>query len=141
MSSERDMRKRVVRALRSLDAVSIENGVGVGTPDVNFAGGWLELKAIDDWPAHPETPVRVDHFRQEQKIWLTRRSLAGEFAGLLLKVGGDWLLFDGAAAAIYVGRLTQADLRRIALRAWDGGLNETDFCKLVTECSRAIKTR
>lgn len=41
MSSEKDMRKRVVSALKTLHAVSVENGVGAGTPDVNYAGGWL----------------------------------------------------------------------------------------------------
>lgn len=117
MSLERDMRKRVVAALRPLHAVSVENGAGAGTPDVNCVLGWLELKSIDGWPARPETPVRVPHFTPEQRLWLIKRCEAGGAAWLLLKVGRDWLLLWGETAARIVDYSTADELAaaRIAI--------------------------
>ena len=72
MGLESTMRARVVKALRSLHAVSVENGVGVGTPDVNCTTCWIELKAVTkaNIPKREDTPVRLPHFTQQQKIWL-----------------------------------------------------------------------
>ncbi len=131
MSAEKTMRKRVVRALRALDAVAVENGCGVGTPDVNFVGGWVELKSVAAWPARPATPLRVEHFTQEQRLWLARRTRAGGIALLLLKVGDDWLLFTGSVGAQVVGRATKADLFRVALRSWPGGLDDEDLLAML----------
>jgi hypothetical protein len=133
MSSERDMRQRVIRALRPLHAVSVENGVGPGTPDVNFVGGWLELKSVDKWPAHEDTPLRVDHFTQQQKVWLIKRIKAGGVALLLLKVDNDWLLFDGHVAAHIIGRRPKESLMDLALTKWLDGLDEKDFRQFIVE--------
>lgn len=119
MSLERGFRQRVVKALKSLDALSIENGVGAGTPDVNFADGWIELKSIDDWPKRPATPLRVDHFTAAQRAWLRVRCLRGGRAFLLLKVGPEVLLFRGDVAAEVLGTTTREELYGRAERRWD----------------------
>jgi len=109
MSLEKGMRKRVVRALRPLDAVSVENGVGAGTPDVNHKYGWIELKSIEAWPKRGG-PLRIEHFTPGQRAWLAKRTKAGGLAHLLIKVENDWVLLDGIVAALSVGELDRDQL-------------------------------
>lgn len=135
MSSEKDMRKRIVRVLRELDAVSIENGAGVGTPDVNFVGGWLELKSVDDWPARKDTSLRIEHFTAQQRVWLAKRRRAGGAAFVLLKVENDWLLFDGMDAALVLGKRSQSELWDIAVASWPGGLDEEELLECLKKIS------
>jgi hypothetical protein len=114
------MRGRVVRALRSLDAVAVENKVYPGTPDVNYSVGWVELKWLPRWPkGSDQSPVRVKHFTPQQRVWLKRRWRKGFHAYLLLQVGREWLLFDGETAALHLGKVTQPRLRELALVIWD----------------------
>ena len=116
--SEQEQRQRVVKALRRLDAFSVENHVGVGTPDVNYLHGWVELKCLDKWPKRPGTPVKLHHdLTLEQRIWLKRRWAAGGEAYVILQVQKtqDWLLFDGPTAARLIGTATQGQLRDAAL--------------------------
>lgn len=135
MSSEREMRQRVVGALRPLHAVSVENGVGVGTPDVNYAHGWIELKSVERWPKDPAGVLRVEHFTPAQRIWLRARQQAGGLSWLLLKVDRDWLLFRGDAAAETVGVSDRWTLIERASKVWTGGLDEGDLLAFLG-CSR-----
>lgn len=118
-SSERDMRKVVVRLLKPLHAVSVENGVGIGTPDVNCSLGWIELKSVDQ-PARPGSPVRAPHWTQEQKLWLRAREAAGGLAALLLKVGDWWILLDAETAYEIVGKVPLGRLLDECRFAWRG---------------------
>lgn len=104
------MRQRVVRALRPLHAVSVENPAHPGTPDVNYCHGWIELKAASWWPERVATPLRVPHFTQQQKIWLMRRHRAGGRADVLLMVGNEWLRFSAEAAFEHLGKCNREDL-------------------------------
>jgi hypothetical protein len=122
MSTERNMRKVVVDALRTLHAVSVENGVGVGTPDVNCSLGWIELKSLDDWPARAETPVKFAHFSPEQRLWITKRCQAGGFAWVLLKIAHEWFLLWGETAAVAVDYLTREELGLIAIDVFRGDI-------------------
>jgi hypothetical protein len=112
------MRARVTHALRPLDAIAVENAVLPGTPDVEFIGGWVELKSADRWPARAETPLRLEHFSPEQRAWLRRRCRRGGNAWLLLRVGTEWLLFPGETAAAILGTATKAELLAAARRFW-----------------------
>lgn len=128
------MRQTVIRLLKPLHAVSVENGMThPGTPDVSYAGGWIENKAMEHWPVKPETPLRVDHFTPQQRIWLIRRRRAGGRAFLLLTVGRDWLLFDGAVAAECLGKVPQHTLYTLAAATWIG----TPLAKELIECLTA----
>lgn len=129
--SERQMRQRVVRALRVLDAVSVENSAHAGTPDINFTEGWIELKDIDKWPKYPDTPLRVHHFTPQQRVWIRRRAKRGGNVWVLLRVAHDWLLFDGVVAAIHLGHRTRAELTALATRIWHKNLNEAELRRLV----------
>lgn len=110
-------RSALVKSPRD-DAVRVENPAWPGTPDVHWCcsgvEGWLELKQVAGWPARGGN-LAVDHFTAQQRVWLIRRSRAGGRVHLLLKVGVDWLLFEGATAAQVVGRTAQDRLCSSAL--------------------------
>ena len=104
------------------DHVRVENPAYPGTPDVNyyFAGvdveGWVELKALPKWPKRASTPVRVDHFTQQQRVWLLRRAAAGGRVYVLLRVDEDctYILLDGVTAARHLGNVPKAELISLA---------------------------
>lgn len=125
------MRARVIKALRSLDAVAVENSARPGTPDVNFVEGWCELKDVEKWPRNVYTPLRVRHFTPQQRIWLARRYKKGGNVWLLLRVQHDWLLFDGHTAAEHLGLRTRAELTALATRVWHKRLDEHEFREIV----------
>lgn len=136
MSSERDMRRKVIRALRPLNAISVENGVGIGTPDVNFVDGWIELKSVEKWPADPDKPLVIRHFTQQQRVWLVKRCRAGGVALLLLKCANDWLLLDGEDAARLIGRATREELIATSHAVWPVGIGIHD--ESLVECLKSI---
>jgi hypothetical protein len=127
------MRGRIVKALRELDAVSVENKVYPGTPDVNFAEGWVELKWLRYWPRNAEdSVVQIRHFTPQQRVWLKRRWNRGGQAFLLLQAAQtDWLLFDGLTAAQAVGRANRPELFERALKTWKT-LNEKELKECLT---------
>lgn len=116
--SEKGMRQRVVRALKSLDAISVENPAYPGTPDVNYIGGWLELKWKRHWPKGADTPLRMPHFTPQQRVWLTRRARKGGTALVLLQVGQEYLLLLPDDAADFLGNSPRWRLRKLAI--WSG---------------------
>jgi hypothetical protein len=131
--SERDQRARVVRALKRLHAVPIENRVGApGMPDVNFCEGFIECKWLRSWPKGETTLVRLPHFTLQQRTWLARRWAVGRSAWLLLQVKKEWLLFTGQDAKDYVGLLTRDGLYRVARARWNCGLGDRELRECLT---------
>lgn len=121
--SEKQLRRNVTRILRDagLDPVAVENVAHPGTPDVNYADGWIELKQLDTWPVRADTPVRIEHLTAQQRIFLLRRCKEGGAAWLLLQVGGNFLLFEGDLVGPDFGRtLTRDELLHLARKAWIG---------------------
>jgi len=120
--SEKSQRTRVTRALKPLHGFAVENVCLPGTPDVNCTLGWIELKWIEDWPARASTPVRLEHYTPQQRIFAQKRGRAGGLSLLLLQVEStqDWLLFDGPTAARIVGHVPRAELFEGALAHWVG---------------------
>lgn len=116
MSSEKQMRRNVVEILRKagLDARPVENPCDPGFPDVEYIGGLLELKEVERWPSKASTPLRVEHYTQEQRIWHDRRARKGGRIHVLLQVGSEFLLFRGRIAAEVLGNVPQAELRSAA---------------------------
>ncbi|MCP4994038.1 MAG: hypothetical protein GY934_09700 [Gammaproteobacteria bacterium] len=94
--------------------MSVENPALPGTPDINFILGWVELKYAEDWPARENTTVRIEHFTQQQRVWLMRRWFKKGACWLCLQVSKtrDWLVFTGKVAYEHVGRegVTRKDL-------------------------------
>jgi hypothetical protein len=91
---------------------------GAGVPDVNLTFGWIELKYANRWPPRLG-PLRIDHYTKEQRGWAIERIQAGGKVFLLLKVGkNEWLLFNGAVAAIELGKVTRERLYEKCLARW-----------------------
>lgn len=132
MAETTTMRPRVVRALRRLDAIPVENPVWPGTQDVNFADGWIELKWLREWPARPHTIVTVDHFTAGQRLRQRQRSLVGGNTWLLLQVRQEWLLFRGQVAADILGRVPRQELIERAHAYWPRGLNDEELLRCVS---------
>jgi hypothetical protein len=124
---ESRMRQRIVKILKPLHAVSVENSCGSGTPDINFTGGWLECKCINTWPKWYADVVKVPHFTPQQRLWLTQRTNAGGYAEVVLKVGRSWALLPGKEAAEHLGiDWTKHEIITQAVW-WKAGLNEQEF--------------
>ena len=79
----------------------IENVVGAGTPDLHCSNGviefWLELKQLDEFPARDSTPVlSSDTIRASQKAWMNCWTSRGVIAFVLVKIGPEYYLVNGA---------------------------------------------
>lgn len=125
--SEAHMRRRVVRWLKPLNAIPVENPAQPGTPDVNYVEGWIELKKLNNWPKGADTIVKVDHFTPQQRAWLKFRRLKHGRAFLLLQVKNEWLLFEGRKAAELLGLVPRHRLEAEALRHWRKGLQPDEL--------------
>ena len=124
--AETDMRHDVVKELNSYgwDAFSVENKCGLGTPDVNYLHGWLELKWLRAYPKRESTIVTFDHWSQDQANFLMRRHAAGGNAHLLIKCRREWLLYEAQPAADYINATTREQLWRFASRKSNQGLQK-----------------
>lgn len=121
--SEANYWSKIRPMLLGWDPIRVENRANLGTPDVNHIHGWLELKYATKWPARPDTPLVLEHFTAQQKVWLRRRCHSGGTAHLLLGVGGDNLLFWGETAAMHLGKLPKDELIDAAENYWPRGSN------------------
>lgn len=119
-----------------LDPVRVENPAHPGTPDVNYREGWLELKHADRWPPrggplqlpHPPTPG--------QRAWLYRRWQAGGACFLLVRVGQEWLLFEGLwVHAIWSQGLTTRE--ELTTRAFKTFNHPREVAAFLSEYKRA----
>lgn len=131
--SESAMRKRLVKALAPLNAIAVENPCLPGTPDVNYVEGWIELKWLRNWPKRADTIVQLDHYTAQQRIWALRRRKAGGQCWFLLQCGREWILMDGAVAAMYAGKSTKAELIEHAVAYTDNGLTANDMISLLEQ--------
>lgn len=80
-----------------LDPIRIENAVQSGTPDVEYIGGWLELKFAQKWPSRGG-PLKLAHYTPQQNAWLLRRHAAGGRAFIVLKVARSWYVLPAGEA-------------------------------------------
>lgn len=136
-SWENDQRKHLVRIMRPLHAVAIENGVGVGTPDINYRDGWIECKSVDQ-PARADTVVRVDHFTAHQRLFHRMRRQAGGVSLVCVKVGTMWLLMDGQVAAEVLGRVNIERLVERSVATWNHKPQRKEFLDCLKRiCDRA----
>ena len=146
MSAESDQRAKVINWLRILNAVSVENPVGPGTPDVNYGGildgvrveGWLELKSVDKWPVREETSLRLPHYSPQQRVWHARRHRVGGMVHVLLKVADDWILLDGVTAAKELGKCNKQRLIAVSCAYWASAPGE-DLVTCLRNISADVK--
>lgn len=116
--SEKALADRVMKILKPLHGIRVENPCLPGTPDVNCVGDvWIELKQQDKWPVKPETPLKLDHdYTPQQRLFAEKRITRGGKVYLLLQVDRDYLLLRGfPEAAELIGEATQAELKAAAI--------------------------
>lgn len=129
--AESDMRKKVIKALSSLDAVAVENKVGPGTPDINYIGGWIECKWLRRWPKKGGT-VKIDHYTPQQRVWARRRAHCGGRVFMLIQRGREWILLHGPVAADILGESTREEIIESSLRYWNKGLVDDELMEAIT---------
>ena len=116
MSENKQTRGELVKALRSLNAIPVENRVRSGTPDVNYAGGWIECKRLGRWPKGADTnPVKFPHpLLQTQKIWIAKRCAIGGTVFICAQVGGEWFFFRCPEGLSLFERMTRPEMHEKA---------------------------
>lgn len=104
-------------ARAGLDPRRVENVVGPGHPDINYAGGDIELKVLSEWPKRPGSCARLPKLTGEQVGWLLQRQHAGGRAWLMVKVEdtAEWFLFEARGALAVFNGLTQGQWRDMAV--------------------------
>lgn len=130
---ESDVRRKIVECLLPLDAHAVENACNPGTPDIEYIGGWIEVKYIPKWPARENSPLRVDHFTAVQRLWIKKRVRMGGVVIVALRVGDDLLLFNGWDAAEFIGTLPKEDLIDLARCHWENKTNWTEFLQAIRD--------
>lgn len=125
------MRKIVVQVLSGLDAISVENPVRPGTPDVNFIEGWVELKVLEKWPARASTKIKVACFTPQQRVWLERRHRRQGAVFFLILIAKDWLLFDGYTAGRFIGQYNKNEMIENAILYCEGSLDKAKLYRIL----------
>jgi hypothetical protein len=112
MSENNGTRANLVRVLKPLHAIPVENRVREGTPDVNCRYGWIECKRLSNWPPFPGSrPVRLKHPILDTQIrWINKRAKTGEQVLVCLQVYRDWFFFDGVLACQKLGNMTKPEM-------------------------------
>lgn len=110
--SEARSRSRLVKALKPLDAVPVENRLRSGHPDVNCTIADIECKYMKTWPKSADVrPVRFPHpLSKEQAVWLKRRWDRGGITLVCAQVSLDWFFFLGSTAGEVFGKLTRPQM-------------------------------
>jgi hypothetical protein len=136
--SESAMRQNLVKMMKSLDAVPIENPIRAGTPDINYIGGWIECKRLKVWPVSADTrPVRFAHpLTKEQGLWLARRWMKGGTTLVCAQVEREWFFFSGETAKDKFGNMTRLEMREEALLYFPSGLEKERLIKWLLSISR-----
>jgi len=131
--SEKDMRGKVVKALRELDAFAVENPCLPGTPDVNYIGGWLELKWLRSWPKKEETIVKIPHYSPQQKMFHRTRRMKGGAMYVLLQCKREWFVIDGIVAAEHLGECSRNFIKIMSVRWTPKGFNDLNLLDFLKE--------
>lgn len=96
----------------------MENGVGVGMPDINYCirgtEGWIEIKSPAE-PKREETALfgSNHNLSQDQKNWFKRQTMAGGRCYILIGTDKRWMLVHGKHADT-LNHMTVAELQAVA---------------------------
>lgn len=134
--NESAMRSKVIKILKSLNAIAVENPALPGTPDINYVEGWIELKWLAHWPSRRNTTIIFHNFTPQQRVWHIRRRLAGGRSWILILVDTEWLLFDAADAALCFNVCDRNILMDLAIEHWHKKLDEEEFIKCICQDQR-----
>ena len=109
------------------EATRHEEALQAGIADVSYVSrgrhhGWIELKKLKEWPKRESTIVRIEHYTDDQRIWLKKKGRAGGYTWLFLQVCRDYLLFDWEQCQD-LGKLNKAETFARAAVSWSGGMD------------------
>jgi hypothetical protein len=111
-----------------------EDKFQLGIPDVSYGidkvNGWIELKALYEWPKTYKTPVKVGLSR-DQVAWLGARGICGGHCFILVRVKRDYLLFGWGDAPL-LNQLNKGGMIASALGKWNGGIDFEEFASLIS---------
>jgi hypothetical protein len=114
----KNVRKKMVPQFWA-EATRHEDAYQRGIADVSFVQnglhGWMELKYRAVAPVRPSTICKINHYTDDQRIWLRHKGNAGGMTFLLLQLGRSYMLFDHVQCQ-EVGRVTTSEL--IDLSCW-----------------------
>ena len=132
---ESTARRRIMEILKrnKVPAVPVENVAYKGTPDICYSKGWIELKCLNSeaWPQNENAYVRVDHFEDQQRLFLSKWTSLGGRAYVILTIGTIWFLLDGEYAWKNLGNSTAKDLQRNAIHWAPSGFDEEKFIEAI----------
>ena len=122
-TSESNASDTLKKALKPLHGKRIENIIEKGTPDWNYANGWIELKFADNWPARGGR-LKMDHYGPDQRIFQRKRGKVGNVF-MLWCIGKDWYLFDHDFAfyQLYLYGVTEKEAEDKSIMHWKKTLN------------------
>jgi len=138
MIAETRLRRWIVECLSPLDAMPVENPAKPGTPDVEYLGGWIEVKVADK-PKRGATAVSVRHYTQQQRIWARDRIRARGTCLFFIQVCHEYVLLDGAVAADVIGEASLTTLKELALKVWNSKPKNKDFYLTVVAHSPLLR--
>lgn len=120
--SESATRKAFKLMMYGRHPVNIENlltgDAELGTPDVAYSHGFVELKNLDGFPVRASTVVRIPHYTDNQRDWLLAHHRAGGLAWLVIQVEQEWFVFDAERAQEVGLTLTRQDWYNNANAHW-----------------------
>ena len=112
-------------------ATRIETYTENGVPDVTFTvdgfHGWIELKYLKEFPKRETTIVKIPHYTDLQRYFLSTRGKAAGHCYLLIKVNREYFLFDYEQAQSVGVSFTKKDFVENSKFYWK---NKIDFEEL-----------
>ena len=132
--TEARWRSQLIKLLKFIHAVPVENAAGEGTPDVNTVYGWLELKLLDRWPPRGG-PVGPKLLRPMQRVWLRTRCAHAGSAWVLVRIGDEVLMLWGAWAAEHLGTTNKEQLLAAAVAHWPARVDIMQLVEHLKRCS------
>ena len=113
--------REVRPGLSGWDPKRVETPASDGFPDVSHIHGLVELKYIRHWPKRASTPLRVEHYSQQQRVFHKRRCKAGGLCHVLIGVEKEHFLFWGEVAAEHLGHMPRMEMIMRADAHWTDG--------------------
>ena len=147
--TEKALRQNVKKGLSPYaHVISIENAVGVGTPDLNVCIGgyeiWIELKHFKEWPKRKTTNINLGSKNkaswQREMVWMQERIKHGGVCCVLVQNDKQYFLLNGSKVLDTKGIFTQEelfDINNVVLYASNAPLNYAGLVKALWRISIA----
>ena len=137
MTPEKRFTNNVIAGLKGLAICQRhEDMYSTGIPDISYdiegmkGSGWIEMKAIPDWPKKENTIVRLEHFTKQQRAWIIKHGSKNARTFIFLRVANDYLIFDWTAATL-IGNTVKELLYEACVRSWNHRINYIELVEVL----------